>query len=317
MQLAIRKVYNIQKKSRFTMLNNSEFKIFIIDDELSNIETAIHFLKDDAYNITYNTSSKAALKHIFEEDFDLILLDISMPELNGIEFCEKIKNNEKTKDIPIIFSSVLSDTITITNAFSSGGVDYIRKPFNNLELSARVKTQIKLRKYIKELQSKQEKLAQIVATDTQTGLANRLRFLSILKKNTILVKKNPSQLSMAYIKINNLSKINTIYGYKSGDKVLINIANNIKSLINTTDILARMFGSGFVLLMPNTSLESASILSKKILKIIRSTESPSFKIICSIGVGEYKLGEKYEDFIHRVEGLMEEVATNGGYMVED
>jgi len=235
------------------MLDNSKFNILIVDDEIFNIEVVIGFLEDEDYNLFYSTHPREALAKIYEEKFDLILLDINMPDINGLEVCRRIKNDETTKDIPVIFLSAFSDTKTITQGFEVGGVDYITKPFNGLELIARVQTHIELRKYIKELQSKQEKLAQIVATDTQTGLPNRLRFISIIKKETSSIESTPSRLSLAYIKIDNLQKINTLYGYKNGDKVISKVAQIFKENIKKDYTVARIFGSELVILMPNTS----------------------------------------------------------------
>lgn len=297
------------------MLDNSEFNILIVDDEIFNIEVVIGFLEDDGYNLSYNTNPKKALARIYQEDFDLILLDINMPELDGIEFCKRVKDNESTKNIPVIFLSALSDTTTITNAFSVGGVDYITKPFNGLELIARVQTHIQLRKYIKELQSKQEKLAQIVATDALTALPNRLRFISIIKKETLAITENPSRLSLAYIKVDNLEKINTLYGYKSGDKIILAISNLMKKNISKEFVLARIFGSEFALLMPNTSLESAKVLLKKLLLLIRQSKFQTLQMTCSIGIGEYNLNEEYEHYMIRVDKLMQKVSQDGGNMI--
>jgi len=297
------------------MLDNTKFKILIVDDEIFNIEVVIGFLEEENYSLDYATHPRDALTKIYEENFDLILLDINMPDIDGLEVCRRIKNDNASKDIPVIFLSAFSDIQTIANGFEVGGVDYITKPFNGLELLARVKTHLELRHYIKELQLKQEKLAQIVATDTQTGLPNRLRFISIIKKATLEVNSEQTRLSLAYIKVDNLQKINALYGYKNGDKVISKLAQIFEQNIKEEYIIARIFGADFVLLMPNTSLEAAGEVVKKLLELIRKTKFVSIKMTCSIGVCEYKLQEGYEPFIHRTEKLMKEVETNGGNMI--
>ncbi len=299
------------------MLENSEFNILVVDDEIFNIEVVLGFLEDEGYQLSYNTNPKKALQRIYTEKFDLILLDINMPELDGIELCKRIKNDPSTKEIPVIFLSAFSDTTTITNAFNNGAVDYITKPFNGLELIARVKTHIQIRKYIKELQVKQEKLAKIVATDMQTGLPNRLRFVTMIKKETQKIKESPSRLSLAYIKVDNLDKINSIYGYQGGDNTILKISKIVKSNIPKNFILARLFTSEFVLLMPNSSIETSKILLKKLLNLIRVEKNLNIKMSCSIGIGEYNLNEDNEIFIHRVEKLMQNVSRDGGNMIYD
>ena len=297
------------------MLENSEFNILIVDDEIFNIEVVLGFLEDEGYKLSYNTNPKEALERIYTESFDLILLDINMPGMDGIEVCSRVKENATTKDIPIIFLSAMSDTNTITEAFDNGAVDYITKPFNGLELIARVNTHIQLRRYIKELQVKQEKLAQIVATDVQTGLPNRLRFLSIIKRETQLVKEEPSRLSLLYIKIDNLEKINSMHGYKGGDRVIVTISRILQEKAPKNSILAKIFSADFVLLMPNSSLELAQVFAKKLLNSIRIEKDVRIKMTCSIGIAEYKLREDYETFIHRTEQLMQKVSQDGGNMI--
>ena len=299
----------------YFMLDNSQFKILIVDDEEFNIEVVVGFLEDEKYNLSYVSSGESALHVAFEHSFDLILLDINMPGMNGLEVCKRLKKDRATKDIPIIFLSALNDIDTIAQAFSVGGVDYLSKPFNGLELIARVKTHIQLQKYIRELISKQEKLAQLASTDTQTGLANRIRFTSILKSKCAKIKTEPSRLSLAYVKLDSLQKINDIYGYKSGDKIIKKIANLLQDNTQDKNTVARLFGTDFVVIMPNTSLEASLHLMKKVLDKIRASNFLEVKVTCSIGLAEFKIGESHELFLLRAERIMEQIKHNGGNMI--
>ena len=294
------------------MLNNSDFKILIVDDEEFNIDVVMGFLEDEGYKFNYTTNGKDALKAIYSNDFDLILLDINMPEMNGIEVCKRIKSEIKYKDIPIIFLSAYNDMETISNAFAAGGVDYLTKPFNGIELIARVHTHIQMRKYIHELKVKQEKLAQLASTDMQTGLPNRLRFTSVLKKETLAIKSNPSRLSIAYIKIDNFQKLNNMLGYKNADKVLVKLAKLLLESIDEKHMPTRLFSSDFAILMPATSLELASHLLKKIHDKIAKTDFFGVKITCSTGLAEYIKDESQDSFIIRAEKIMESVKNSGG-----
>ena len=297
------------------MPDNSSFNILIIDDDKFNIEVVISFLKDKPYKLSYATNGKDALKGAFEKDFDLFLLDINMPEMDGFEVCRRLKKDEKTKEIPVIFLSALDDIKTITNAFKAGGVDYISKPLNRLELQARVNTHIELRKYIRELKAKQEQLAKLVATDIHTGLPNRLRFISKLKNACEDIKENPSRLSLAYIKIDSMHKMNDIYGNKNGDKIISKLAKVLRENIRSTDTAARLFGSEFAVLMPNTSLEAAAKITKYIYDKINTNSITQVKLTCSIGVGEFNYPESYETFFTRTENIMVTVKENGGDMI--
>ncbi len=297
------------------MLSNAMFNILIVDDEKFNIEVIAKLLKDESYNFSYATNAKDALRGAFAKDFDLILLDINMPDIDGFEVCRRLKKDEKTKDVPVIFLSALNDIGTITNAFEVGGVDYISKPLNGLELIARVKTHIELRKYIIQLKAKQEQLAKLVATDIHTGLPNRLRFISKLKNACQEIKENPSRLSLAYIKIDNMHKMNDIYGNKNGDKIISKLAKVLRENIRSTDTAARLFGSEFALLMPNTSLEAAAKITKNIYDKINTNSITQVKLTCSIGVAEFNHPESYEAFLTRTESIMVNIKESGGDMI--
>jgi len=136
-------------------MNNNKNNILIIDDDIHNIQLAINILKqNNEYNIIFTTTGKEALQRVKEYDFDLILLDIIMEPMDGFEVCEKLKNNNLTEDIPIIFLSAKDDEKSIAKGFALGAVDYITKPFFSDELVARVNTHVKLKVYKDSLKNK-------------------------------------------------------------------------------------------------------------------------------------------------------------------
>ena len=120
-------------------------KILIVDDIPINIQMAMNILKDEGYKMYYAKSGEMALKLIDENDFDLILLDIMMPEMNGFEVCLKLKSNDKTKNIPIIFLSGKDSSTDIEKAYEVGGIDYVVKPFITIELITKVKSYTRLK----------------------------------------------------------------------------------------------------------------------------------------------------------------------------
>jgi CheY-like chemotaxis protein len=120
-------------------------KILIVDDIPINIQMAMNILKDEGYKMYYAKSGEMALKLIDENDFDLILLDIMMPEMNGFEVCLKLKSNDKTKNIPIIFLSGKDSSTDIEEAYAVGGIDYVVKPFITIELITKVKSYTRLK----------------------------------------------------------------------------------------------------------------------------------------------------------------------------
>jgi signal transduction histidine kinase len=136
-------------------------EILLVDDTPANLQLLSGMLKEQGYKVRPVPSGKLALQVAQIEPPDLILLDILMPEMNGYEVCEKLKADDRLKEIPVIFISALSETIDKVKAFSVGGVDYITKPFQFEEVHARVRTHLELRRQKRELQKSYEQLKEL------------------------------------------------------------------------------------------------------------------------------------------------------------
>ncbi len=124
----------------------AQAQILIVDDVPDNIQVAMSLLREDSYEFSFANSGEKALSILGSDDtdFDLILLDIMMPGLDGYETCQHIKSRPQYRDIPIIFLTAKADVDSIAKAFQVGGVDYVTKPFHAAELLARVRTHVQL-----------------------------------------------------------------------------------------------------------------------------------------------------------------------------
>lgn len=119
-------------------------RILIVDDTPQNLHIVSTMLEADGYCVASALNGKAALEMLAETEFDLVLLDVMMPGMNGFEVCERLKANPRTASIPVVFLTASSDMRSVVRAFETGGVDFISKPFNDMELLARVRTHLSL-----------------------------------------------------------------------------------------------------------------------------------------------------------------------------
>ena len=133
------------------MSNDREAFVLIVDDNPLNLQVLGNTLRKNGYKLAAAKSGPEALDILQKKLPDLILLDIMMPEMDGYEVCKKLKEDENTKKIPVIFLTAKTDTDSIVRGFEAGSVDYGVKPFNPAELLARVKTQIKLKQAFDEI----------------------------------------------------------------------------------------------------------------------------------------------------------------------
>ena len=145
---------------------NKDFRILIIDDIPKNIQVLGNILLKEEYQISYTQNGKEALSLINTNKFDLILLDIMMPVMDGYEVCRKLKENAETRDIPIIFITAIAEKESIIKGFNLGAQDYVTKPFNSEELLARVRTHLELKNKTEQLQSINQILEKKVAERT-------------------------------------------------------------------------------------------------------------------------------------------------------
>jgi diguanylate cyclase (GGDEF)-like protein len=225
--------------------------ILIVDDEKLNIELAAVYLKQEGYKLSYTTKGIKAIELVESKGVDLILLDINMPEVDGFSVAKALKRDSSTKDIPIIFLTAQNDIEYVSKAFEIGGVDYITKPFNGLELKARVKTHLKNVAYLEEIKEKQSKLAQLSITDPLTKLHNSLYFDAQLKQRA----NEMQSYWMVYVKINRFDSVNALFGFSKANKILCKFADEIQAGMPKNALVARLYGVGFGVIFNDYSQE--------------------------------------------------------------
>jgi len=147
---------------------NEEINILIVDDNTQNIQVIGKILWQQNYNVIFATSGDEALSVLKSDDaFDLILLDILMPKMNGFEVCSKIREQTSLANIPIIFLTAKADKESVVEGFRKGANDYVAKPFHEEELLMRVQTQLKLKKQNEKIELQNKGLEKIVAEKTR------------------------------------------------------------------------------------------------------------------------------------------------------
>lgn len=204
--------------------------ILIIDDIPQNVQVSGNILKEKNYNIMAALNGETGLKILDERAVDLVLLDVSMPGMNGHEVCEQILGNEKTKDIPVIFLTARSESEDIVKGFKLGAVDYITKPFNPDELLQRVENHLKIKQQKEQIAEQNRKLA-IQNKELCELNKSKNKFLSIIAHDL----KSPFNAVLGLMNL--LEKKFSTYSDEKKFTIISNVNSNLK---NTFSLLENL-----------------------------------------------------------------------------
>lgn len=251
-------------------VKNTRPLILIVDDEPINLRSIGDILAGDGYSLSYANSGRAALDAARSALPTLILLDIGLPDINGLDVCRRLKDISSTSEIPVIF--VTSHEHELNNAFEAGGVDYIRKPVHEAELRHRVAVHIRLTQLIDQLAYSNHRLtevnyelARLSTTDPLTGIANRRQFDDVLEAEWRRCMREEQSLSLMMVDVDHFKTFNDEFGHQAGDIALKAVASGLKTALQRGgDLAARYGGEEFAIIMPNTSLDAAQIQAERI-----------------------------------------------------
>ena len=251
--------------------------ILIVDDVASNIQTLAGVLKGE-YQLKVATTGQRALELLIQEpNVDLILLDREMPEMDGFEVLQKLKENHLTQNIPVIF---VTGNITIEDeekGLVSGAVDYIAKPVRPVIVQARVKTHITLKNQRDQLQYE-------AFHDKLTGLYNRYQLDTEGYRKFTRAKRQNANLTIVMIDIDFFKAVNDSYGHTIGDEVLKAVAKVLDSNRRTEDFVVRYGGEEFLILYEGCDKKNAEIKANTLRKVIEELYPAGVGITASFGI---------------------------------
>jgi len=220
-------------------------RVLVVDDQPGNVRVLGEVLREE-YDVYFATSGEKAIEIAATSDVDLILLDVVMPGLDGFEVCRRLKSDDRTKGIPIIFVTAREEVSDETSGFDAGGVDYITKPIRPPIVRARVRTHLKL-KHAHDL------LESLASLDGLTGIANRRRFDACLEQEWKRCARGDAAFSLALVDVDHFKKFNDTHGHAKGDDCLRAVAQSLASLSRRpSDLAARYGGEEFGLIFPET-----------------------------------------------------------------
>ncbi len=252
-------------------------KILVIDDEPDNFDVIEALLHKDNYQLSYAASGQQGLDRLNTMLPDVILLDVMMPNVNGIEVCQYIKQNAQWQNIPIIMVTALNGKDDLAKCMQAGANDFISKPVNGLELRARVRSMVHISQQYQNIQSLCERvqagnehlenfnkmldeevqertaqLQQMIYQDPLTHLSSRAALIRQLQK-IIQGRASAAQSAVFYLDCDDFRLINSSWGYEIGNQLLVGIADRFKKILKPADFLARLGADEFCFVRKNIS----------------------------------------------------------------
>jgi diguanylate cyclase (GGDEF)-like protein len=237
-------------------------KILLIDDEPLNTDL-LAFSLEREYLVKAVNSGEQALSLLKRFIPDLILLDIRMPNMDGFEVLSRLKSNQQTADIPVIFVTGEDSTDDELKGFELGAVDYVRKPFKIPLVLARISIHI-------DLKRKNDVLENLACADGLTGISNRRKFDESLEILYQAALQNKSPLGLVMLDIDFFKQYNDYYGHSPGDDCLKKVASMLADVAKrATDIVARVGGEEFALILPNVTGSQLKKITNEIHQAMR------------------------------------------------
>jgi diguanylate cyclase (GGDEF)-like protein len=262
-----------------------QMRVLIVDDEKMNRDLLVALLKP-LYRVMVAKSGEQALKaasRVMGKP-DIILLDIMMPDMDGYEVCRRLKANEESMNIPVIFVTAMGEVEDESKGFSLGAVDYIIKPVSLPIVQARVNTHLRLK-------HKTDLLERMAFLDGLTEIPNRRAFDTALHKEWNRAKRAAIPLAMIMMDVDKFKQYNDHYGHTAGDDCLKQLAATLAGVIRRPgDMVARYGGEEFCALLIDTDLQGAVKVAEKfrarveLLQIKHNFSVPAPVVTISVGV---------------------------------
>jgi len=276
--------------------------VLLVEDSSSQARAAELFLRKNGYEVITVASGAAAIAAARTSRVDLVLLDLVLPDITGHEVCRWLKLNGETRGVPIIMLTVKESVEDKVAGLEAGADDYLAKPFNEIELNARIYAALRTKALQDELRQQNRQMEGLLArveylaiTDPLTGLYNRRRVEAMLEKAWKAVKRYGGELSCFLLDIDLFKSVNDTYGHKVGDSVLRKIAEIVGDNLREVDTVARWGGEEFLAILPQTGAEGARVVVERMLEKIRGCsfeEMPDRRVTASVGIAAF--GKEYD-----------------------
>lgn len=279
----------VGNKSTFMTEPSERARVLVIEDKPFESDKFLETLKRDEDNVVAVKSGAQAMALAQQSDFDIITVSLNLAGEDGLRLCSQLRSNERTRAVPILMVAEEADMKRVAQGLEIGAHDYIMRPVDRNELLARVRTQIRRKRYQDRLRSNYEMSLSLALTDSLTGLFNRRYLMVHLEKLIAKIKETKKSLCVLTLDIDFFKKVNDTYGHAVGDEVLKTFAERVSQRLRGFDLVARLGGEEFVVVLPDINFDMAAQVSERLRRGICGSpfkvSAPQGEIEVTVSIG--------------------------------
>jgi len=292
------------------------YLIMVVDDISQNLHLLDQILNTVGYNTTFCTDGQQALDRLAVTQPDLILLDLMMPMMSGIDVCKSIRANPDHRDLPIIFITASNERQHLLEAFEQGANDYVTKPVHALELLARVKTHLSLRQSQKDLRMAYQQIEQLALLDPLTEVANRRALGHYAETEFKRADRYGAVFAVMMVDLDHFKTVNDTYGHQTGDECLKLIAHTLKANLRDVDHVGRFGGEEFMVILPETNIDQALVLGERlrhqVVHLCPKINQRVVNLSISVGISIYHKADKsVQEILQRADQALYQAKSAG------
>jgi two-component system, cell cycle response regulator len=242
-------------------------RILMVDDRPASFERIKNVLSDE-HSVEVETNPNQALLRAAEANCDLLIISLSIENFDGLRLCSQMRSLDRTRNVPILALTDGKDNARMARGLEIGVNDYLTRPIDKNELLARVRTQVRKKRYAERLRDNVHQSMEMAVTDALTGLHNRYymeNHLTALVEQAVMHVKT---LTILMLDIDYFKSINDNHGHDAGDDVLRQLAARVRKNIRGIDLACRYGGEEFVIVMPDTDMAVATIVAERLRRQI-------------------------------------------------
>jgi two-component system cell cycle response regulator len=264
-------------------------RILIVDDRALSAERMATPLSRE-HTVDIESDPNEALFRAAENHYELIVVSLALQNYDGLRLCSQIRSLERTRHIPILAISDTDNNTRLVRGLEIGVNDYLMRPIDKNELLARVRTQIRKKRYADRLRDNVQTSIEMAITDALTGLHNRRYMETHLGTLVEQAAQRGKPLSLLMLDIDYFKSVNDTYGHDAGDDVLREFALRIRRSVRNIDLACRLGGEEFVIVMPETDMTVAAMVAERLRRGIAGEPftvqqgAKSLNVTLSIGI---------------------------------